>query len=43
MNSVYSDLKFTTEVAEDVKDGRLPTLDFTIEEMIVWDDGALVF
>jgi hypothetical protein len=33
MNSVNCDLKFTTEVAEDFGDGRLPTLDFTIEEI----------
>ena len=33
MNSINPDIKFTTEVPEDFPDGRLPSLDFTIEMM----------
>ena len=38
MNSVNKDLVFRTEVGEDFPDGRLPKLDFTIEDIL----GAMI-
>ena len=34
MNSLNCDLRFTTEVAEDFQNARLPTLDFTIADLL---------